>query len=303
MRKQFKRWQLQVNRNTWWRVSVIAVLVFLLMMWQLWAPPARRLQLGAACLVHGEGETLTHLLRESLVSDLRVLVVVTGSIFLLLNFHTAKKDTKTTDLSGTDFRNADLSGADFYDADLSDANFSSANLSGANLRCANLSGANLNCADLSSADLSEADLRYTNLGGANLSGANLKRAELRYADLREANLKYTNLSGASLKCANLSEADLNCALIRNANFSDANLSGALLFFINSREALNLEPFQLKSKPSPFLCNVALPAYAQQPNVNPNRDCDRIPQLLSDRYDISLEEAQEIVYEARQHRWD
>ncbi|NJN22813.1 MAG: pentapeptide repeat-containing protein, partial [Leptolyngbya sp. RL_3_1] len=109
--------------------------------------------------------------------------------------------------------------------------------------------------------------------------------------------------GADLRYANLSGADLNCALISDANLSNANLSGALLFFINSREVLNLEPLQLKAKPSPFLCNVALPTYSQQPRVNPNRDCDRIPQLLSSRYDISLEEAQGIVDEARQHRWD
>ena len=58
-----------------------------------------------------------------------------------------------------------------------------------------------------------------------------------------------------------------------------------------------------AKPSPFLCNVALPAYSRQPAVNPNRDCDRIPQLLSTRYSIPLEEAQEIVNEARQYRWE
>ena len=124
-----------------------------------------------------------------------------------------------------------------------------------------------------------------------------------FAYLSGAYLRYAYLSGADFNCANLSGADLNCALISDATLSDANLSGALLFFINSREALNLEPFQLKAQPSPFLCNVALPAYAQQPRVNPNRDCDRIPQLLSARYDISLEEAQGIVDEARQHHWD
>ena len=138
---------------------------------------------------------------------------------------------------------------------------------------------------------------------ADLSGASLSGANLRYANLSGANLRYTNLSGADLRYANLSRADLNCTLLRDANFSDANLSGALLFFTNSREVQNLEPLQLEAKPSPFLCNVALPSYSHQPEVNPNRDCDRIPQLLSARYEISLEEAQEIVHEARQHRWD
>lgn len=92
-------------------------------------------------------------------------------------------------------------------------------------------------------------------------------------------------------------------MLSDANLSDANLSGALLFFTNLREVLNLEPLQLQATPLPVLCNVALPAYSQQPDVNPDRACDRVPQLLSTRYDISLEEAQGIVDEARQHRWD
>ncbi len=118
-----------------------------------------------------------------------------------------------------------------------------------------------------------------------------------------ADLRYANLIGANLKYANLSDANLNCTLLSGANLSDANLSGALLFFTNLREVLNLEPLQLKAKPSPFLCNVALPNYSQQPNVNPNRACGQIPQLSSDRYNIPLEEARWIVDEARQHQWD
>mgnify|MGYP002780406972 CR=1 FL=1 len=161
----------------------------------------------------------------------------------------------------------------------------------------------LSNADLSGTDYSDADLSGVDLSGVDLSGANLSGANLRYANLSGANLKYTTLSGADLRYANLSGADLNCALLTDANLSDANLSGALLFFVNSREAQNLEPIQLEAKPSPFLCNVALPAYASRPEVNPNRDCDRIPQLLSARYDISLKEAQEIVNEARQHHWN
>ena len=172
-----------------------------------------------------------------------------------------------------------------------------------NAETADLSGIDLNGIDLSGVDLSGADLKYANLRYANLSGANLNHAEFRYADLSGADLRYTNLIGANLKYANLSDANLNCTLLSGANLSDANLSGALLFFINLREVLNLEPLQLKAKPSPFLCNVALPSYSQQPNVNPNRACGQIPQLLSDRYNIPLEEARWIVDEARQHQWD
>lgn len=182
-------------------------------------------------------------------------------------------------------------------------NFLNFRITNPNTETADLSGADLNGVDLSGADLSGADLRYANLRYANLSGANLRGAEFRYADLSGAEFRYADLSGANLKYANLSDANLNCTLLSGANLSDANLSRALLFFVNLREVLNLEPLQLKAQPSPFLCNVALPNYSQQPNVNPNRACNRIPQLWRDRYNISLEEAQWIVDEALQHQWN
>ena len=172
-----------------------------------------------------------------------------------------------------------------------------------NAQKTDLSGIDLNGIDLSGIDLSGANLRYANLRYANLSGTNLKYANLRYADLSGAELRYANLRYANLKYANLSDANLNCTLLSGANLSDANLSRALLFYINLREVVNLEPFQLKAKPSPFLCNVALPNYSQQLDMNPNCACDLLPQLLSDRYNISLEEAQLIVDEARQHQWN
>ncbi|NJO51274.1 MAG: pentapeptide repeat-containing protein [Leptolyngbyaceae cyanobacterium RM2_2_4] len=151
-----------------------------------------------------------------------------------------------------------------------------------------------NCTNLSRTNLRGADLRDANLSGANLSTANLVGAYLTSANLHSINLSSSKLmdttfENANLYGANLSGANFSNAGLTNTDLSNANLSGALLFFINSREVLNLEPLQLKAKPSPFLCNVALPTYSQQPRVNPNRDCDRIPQLLSSRYDISLEE--------------
>ena len=190
----------------------------------------------------------------------------------------ANPNAETTDLRGIDLSGVDLSGAD-------------------------LSGIDLNGVDLRYANLSGADLRYANLSNANLNGADLTLAEFRYANLSGADLRYVNLSDANLKYANLSRTHLNCTLLKGTNFSDANLSEALLFFVNLREVLNLEPLQLKAKPSPFLCNVALPNYSQQTNINPDRACNRMPQLLSDRYNISLEEARSIVDEALQHQWN
>ena len=172
-----------------------------------------------------------------------------------------------------------------------------------NVENADFSGADLTGIDLSEADFSEANFRYANLRGANFSGTNLSRADFEYADLSGADFRYANLSEANLRYANLSHANLNCTLLKKANFSDANLSGALLFLTNLREVLNLEPLQLKAKPSPFLCNVALPCYSQQPNINPNRACNLIPQLWRERYKISLHEAQWIVNEALQYQWD
>ncbi len=284
MQKQFKQWQTTIKGTRKWVIGAIATPVLLWMVLSLCLVPDRRLQAADNDrLSPNERATLTHLHRATLISDLGTIAAVAGGVVLLLNCYAAKSNAETVDLSG----------ADFCGADLRDAN----------LRGADLSSADLNGADLGGADLKDANLNGANLISANLSGANLSGAKFRYADLSGADLRYANLSGADLKCANLSGADLNCTLLSDANFSDANLSGALIFFTNLREVLNLEPLQLEAKPSPFLCNVALPSYSKKPEVNPNRACGRIPQLLSTRYDIPLEEAQKIVEEARQHHWN
>ncbi|MEO1149083.1 MAG: pentapeptide repeat-containing protein [Cyanobacteria bacterium J06638_22] len=303
MQEQFKQRQPKRRISHWWVMGAIATPVFLGMVGGLWLISERRLQLDDGRLSDNERASLAQTHREPLISDLGTMAAVVSGVFLLLKCRMAKSNVAIADLSGADFGRADLNGADFCGVDLNGADFHDANLSNANLSEADLSGANLNGANLNCADLSGANLSGGNLINADLNGANLSDANLRYANLSGADFRYANLRGANLNCADLSDANLNCVLIGNANLSDANLSGALLFFVNSREVLNLEPLQLKAKPSPFLCNVALPAYSQQPAVNPNRDCDHMPQLLSTRYDISLEEAQGIVDEARQHQWD
>ncbi|MBE9114041.1 pentapeptide repeat-containing protein [Nodosilinea sp. LEGE 07298] len=307
MRERFKQWQSKNRINKWWVMGAIATPVFF---WMVGGSllPDRSLQPDYDRLSPSERIALADQQRETLIGGIGAIATVVGGVFLFRKSPTANRNTETANLSHANLIGADLNCAEFSGADLSGADLIDANLCGANLISTDLSGANLSGANLSGANLSGADLSSTNLSGAdlsstNLSGANLNCAELRYANLSGADLRYANLSGADLRQANLSGADLNCALLVDANFSDANLSGALLFFINSRDVQNLEPLQLEAKHSPFLCNAALPAYASRPDVNPNRDCDRIPQLLSDRYDISLEEAQEIVYEARQHHWD
>ena len=276
MWERLKQWQSTAKLSKCWMTGAIATPVVLGMMWWFWLLPARR-------IAHGARANLVDRHRETLISDIGMIATVAGGLFLLLKFHFTNSAAETSNLSGVDLSGADLSGVDLSGVDLSSADLNGAMLKGADLSGANLSGANLISADL--------------------NGANLNGAECRYANLSDADLRYVNLSGANLTDANLSGANLSCALLTDANLSDANLSNTLIFFINLREVLNLEPFQLEASPSPFLCNVALPSYSKQPEVNPDRSCDLIPQLLSARYDISLEEAQEIVYEARQHHWD
>lgn len=301
MWERFKQWPLAINNR--WVIGAIATPALVGLVGGLSLMPDRNLQPEDSVSSPDESETLDRPNQEALFSDVGAIAMVIGGIILLLNARNANEKANATDLRDANLSGADFSGIDLGGANLNGAELSGADLSDANLNGADLSGANLNGADLSGAELSRADLSGADLIRANLNGADLNGAELRYTNLSDADLRYANLSGADLRYANLSGADLNCALLSDANLSDANLSGALLFFVNSREVLNLEPFQLEAEPSPFLCNVALPAYSHQPDVNPNRDCDRIPQLLSARYDISLEEAQGIVEEARQHRWD
>lgn len=300
MPERFKPWPPTRKIYQGWIVGAIAIPVLLGMVWLLLNPRVEASEGGPS---QTDTTALTPPYNNPLISSTGSIAAVAGGVLLVLNLRLANRNPETANLGGADLNGADLGGVDFSGANLNGAELNGANLSDADLSRANLGSADLNGAELGGANLNGANLNGANLISANLSGANLSGAKLRYADLSGADLRYANLCNADLRQANLSGADLNCALLSNANLSDTNLSGALLFYINSRDVQNLESLQLEAEPSPFLCNVALPAYSKKPSVNPNRDCDRIPQLLSARYDISLEEAQEIVYEARQHRWD
>jgi uncharacterized protein YjbI with pentapeptide repeats len=203
-------------------------------------------------------------------------------------------------LSRTSLIGANLSGAILLYVNLSYANLSRANLRESYFRKANLSGANLLYADLLYADLRGANLSGADLSGANLSGANLSGANLLYADLRGANLFYTNFGGADLSGSDLRGASLSGTNLSNTNLSNTNLREAFFFATDLRYVKNLLPEQLKGKKQPILCNVALPTSAIAESITSNRDCDRIPQILSDRYIwMSPEQAQELVEKALQ----
>ncbi|GEM_PF-1789087 len=194
------------------------------------------------------------------------------------------------DLRGADLRDANLFGANLFGADLSDADLSGAILRDVNLIGADLSGANLSGANLGDADLNGARLFGAKLTNANLRGAKLFNAKLFNANLTGANLSGADLSGADLTGANLSDADLRGAILSGAILSDADLRDAALKRADLRSAVLLHTDlrqaktltsqqQLEGINPPLLCNVALP---EGFTINPNRDCDRLPQELLKR---------------------
>ncbi len=242
-------------------------------------------------------------------------------------------DIIDTNLRYADLRYADLSYADISSADLSYAILHFAILHSTDLHSAILINTDLRYADLSSADLRYAVLRYTDLRYAVLSSADLRYAVLRYTDLRSTdirsadlssadlsstNIRSTDLSSANLRFADLSSADLSSADLSSANLSSTNLSStnlnstnlrstdignAILLATDFHNSQNLTPEQFTSYNSPVICNVALPQHILDAGIDPERDCDRMAQVLIDRYGwMTLENAQQIVDEARQKTW-
>lgn len=206
---------------------------------------------------------------------------------------------------------SDLSFANLSRANLSHTNLSNINFSNADLRYTNLDNANLSNANLGAADLEKAKLFYVNLSQAYLScdisiwGDSSYCTNFKHADIYEANFSGADLSGAFLygakifhadfSKANLIDAVLSYAVLYETNFSGANLSGAILDSCDLRKvnfsdaillatdlshAQGLTQHQLEGETMPLLCKVALPPRI---SVNPNRDCDRLPAVLHNRY--------------------
>ncbi|HEY9628316.1 MAG TPA: pentapeptide repeat-containing protein [Coleofasciculaceae cyanobacterium] len=205
---------------------------------------------------------------------------------------------RSAELSSANLRSAELSSANLSFVNLNNANLSSANLSNADLRVANLSFAYLRSADLNSAYIRDADLNSTDLRSANLSNADLSNADLNSADLRSANLSNADLSNADLISANLSNADLSNADLISANLSNAKLEKAVLFRANLRGGKGLQQSQLIGTDPPLLCATKLPTEIESLS---DRDCDRLPQALLDKYPDdfkTLDEAKQWVEEQR-----
>lgn len=117
-------------------------------------------------------------------------------------------------------------------------------------------------------------------------------------DLSKINLRRADLEEADLEEADLSEANLN-----GANLFRADLSGSILLATDLRDTRNLTQEQLEGEAAPLLCNTALP---EGMDFKPDRDCDRLTQVLQEQYPYwicTFEDAQEIIDEARQKKWD
>lgn len=236
---------------------------------------------------------------------------------------TQKKEGDIIDLSNTDFRNrslsgvklsevnlsnADLGGFDIVYGNLSDAKLRFADLSDAHLDYANLSGAHLDNANLSGAHLdkaylNDADLYYANFSDAEISSADLSRAKLMSAQFSKAVLCVTKLGEADLERACFFMAFLNRADLRKANLNKAVFDHAILLGANLCGSDWLTKEQFQGDNPPFLCGVALPDNLIEEGIDPNRDCDCLPQVLSERYGYYLEDAQKFVDDARQTTWD
>ncbi|GEM_PF-1828146 len=141
--------------------------------------------------------------------------------------------------------------------------------------------------------LRSADLATAKLGGAYLSNAQLQGAYLYDVDLQDAFLADANLEGAELKDANLTNANLWNVNLSGVDFTGAQLSGAILLQAKLGGAINLNQSQLEST---YLCGTALPATIDLP---PNRDCDKLPQVLLARYNwMTMDEVQRYIDVAR-----
>ena len=183
-----------------------------------------------------------------------------------------------------------LSKANLLSADLHSANLRSTDLSYANLRSADLNFAQLSSANLSSADLRSASLKFTSLHSANLYFSDFSASDLSFAVLHSTDLRGADLSSANLSYANLNNASLNNADIRNTILLSTNLQ-TVKGIINE---------QLTGDYPPLLSNSSLPMGIE---IDANRDCNQLPQVLLDRgYFSTLEEAEVYVEEARQKTW-
>ncbi|MEL6385112.1 MAG: pentapeptide repeat-containing protein [Cyanobacteria bacterium J06626_18] len=178
---------------------------------------------------------------------------------------------------------------------LQDRHFRRTNLREAYLWDANFEDAYLREANFQEAYLWQANLQNTYLLEANFQGAYLGKANFCEAHLWEANLQNAYLGNANFQGADLWQADLRHAYLGRANFQGAvltnvNFKGAILLATDLTCVIDLDMRQLEGEQAPYLCAVELPDGV---DIDPNRDRDRLPQILVEHYPFwyqTLEEA-------------
>ena len=144
------------------------------------------------------------------------------------------------------------------------------------------------------------DLDFADFTGANLTGADFIAAHLPVANLSHADLSHADLTGADLQGATLTDANLTSVRFRTADLRFANLSGAILLDVDLSEAKSLTEIQLEGKEGekpPLLCRVKLPEEFTDKDKFKDRDCEKLPEVLRERYPErfkNLEEAQAYV---------
>ena len=161
-------------------------------------------------------------------------------------------------------------------------------------------------ANFQDAYLWEVNLQNTYLSEANFRGAYLGKANFQDAYLWDVNLQNTYLGSADFQGADLWRANFQNAYLGRANFQGAvltgvNLQGAILLAADLTMVIDLDVSQLEGEKAPYLCAAKLPDGVA---VDPNRDCDKLPQILVEKYPFwyqTLTEAQAHVNRVRQGR--
>ncbi|MEM9216832.1 MAG: caspase family protein [Cyanobacteria bacterium P01_F01_bin.150] len=131
----------------------------------------------------------------------------------------------------------------------------------------------------------------TDLAGLSLRNTDLSNADLSNSDLSEVDLRNTIFDNANLTNALFIKAQLT-----GSSFRGTNLSNVIFLATDLRNTQNLNPNQFQGKAAPFLCNTMLPENIS--GLDSNKDCERLPQLLKERYTfLSLEDLEQVVDEA------
>ncbi|MGP1386305.1 MAG: pentapeptide repeat-containing protein [Thainema sp.] len=235
---------------------------------------------------------LIRVLQGQRINQDDVSIIIQSLDYLnLSNCTLIAQDLYNANLCGTDLKNSDLTNINLRRAKLYDVS-----LVKANLKRASLSEARLKNVDLSSSLLYEANFSGAFLQKANFSSTNSQHTDFSYAHLNEANFQNAKLNGADFCNSDLSGADLSGADLEGVNFN-----GTILLSTDLRKAQNLSSSQLAGENRPYLCNVALPSDIT--DIDPNRDCARLPDTIADWYGWDEEIGLETVEYHLQKQWE